>query len=88
MVDDVVPRPTLQTERLLLRPLHREDATAVQAALNDLEIVSMTRSFDYPCPLAAVELWIGEHENYWRSGKAVVWGILEEKSERLDGTVG
>jgi len=51
-------RPTLKTERLVLRPLTLQDAKTYAAYAGDEEIARMTGSVPLPFPTISAEFWI------------------------------
>ncbi len=55
---DAAPWPTLQTPRLALRALRREDAPCLARLVNDAEIARMTTSIPHPFPHGAAEDFI------------------------------
>ncbi len=81
-------QPSLATARLHLTPFVAEDAEALQQAINYPEIARMTRSIEYPYSLEMARAWIANHEELWRSGKAVVFAIRGGESRELWGAVG
>ena len=81
-------RPSLETDRCLLRPFLASDAPTVQRLVNDIEIACMTRSIDYPYPEGAAEKWISRHVEYWQSGRCAIFAITVKRSGDLVGAVG
>jgi RimJ/RimL family protein N-acetyltransferase len=57
-----MPRPTLTTERLVLRPFVLADAPAVQRLAGDREIAANTLLIPHPYPEGAAEEWIKGHD--------------------------
>ncbi len=68
-------QPTLQTDRLLLRPLRPEDAADVQRLAGAIEVAQNTCSIPHPYPDGAAEAWIGTHQKAFDSGHAVHWAV-------------
>ena len=60
---DTAPWPTLQTPRLTLRALRREDAPSLARLVNDADIARMTTSIPYPFPNGAAEDFIDRMAN-------------------------
>jgi Acetyltransferases, including N-acetylases of ribosomal proteins len=57
-----MPRPTLTTERLVLRPFTLDDAPAMQRLAADREIAEGTLLIPHPYPEGAAEEWIRGHD--------------------------
>lgn len=73
--------PMLKTERLLLRPFRMEDAHAVHTHCGNWNIARMLTRVPHPYRRDLAEIWIGRHEEDWRSGAEVTFCI------DLDGDV-
>lgn len=58
-----MPRPTLTTARLVLRPFTLDDAPAVQRLAAEREIASNTLLIPHPYPDGAAEEWINGHDD-------------------------
>jgi len=59
-----MPRPTLITERLVLRPFVLADAPTVQRLAGDVEIARSTLLIPHPYPEGAAEEWIRGHDDF------------------------
>jgi len=70
-----LPRPTLVTGRLVLRPFRREDGPALCRLLRDRRIAANTRSIPFPYSLELAEAWIDQHDELWQSGRSVIFAI-------------
>jgi RimJ/RimL family protein N-acetyltransferase len=57
-----MPRPTLTTERLVLRPFGLDDAPAVQRLAADREVARSTLLIPHPYPDGAALEWIKGHD--------------------------
>jgi len=57
-----MPRPTITTERLVLRPFVLADAPAVQRLAGEREIAANTLLIPHPYPQGAAEEWIKGHD--------------------------
>ena len=55
-------RPTLRTERLVLRPFTLDDAPAVQQLAGAYEVALNTLLIPHPYPEGAAEQWIATHQ--------------------------
>jgi RimJ/RimL family protein N-acetyltransferase len=81
-------QPTLQTERLLLRPLVPGDAPAVQALAGEREVAYNTLHIPHPYPDGAAEKWIGTLPVAYDCGESVVFGVALRDGGALVGTCG
>ena len=90
-LDDPVPldnRPSLETDRLLLRPFESGDAETVQRLVNDPDIVATTRALHFPYPEGAAARWIAHQPEEWLAGRAVIFAISLKRTGLVIGTVG
>ncbi|MBE9557956.1 MAG: GNAT family N-acetyltransferase [Proteobacteria bacterium] len=60
--------PTLETERLLLRPFREEDAPAVHEHCENWNIARMLTRIPHPYSRDIAARWIASHAAEWRSG--------------------
>jgi RimJ/RimL family protein N-acetyltransferase len=67
--------PTLETERLLLRPFGPEDASAVQGHCGNWNIARMLTRVPHPYGLDLAVSWIASHAADWRSGDEITFCI-------------
>jgi RimJ/RimL family protein N-acetyltransferase len=81
-------QPTLETPRLVLRPLTRADAPAVQRLAGDREVASTTLNIPHPYPDGAAEAWIDTLPIAYDAGDAVVFGVTLRDGGELVGTCG
>jgi RimJ/RimL family protein N-acetyltransferase len=81
-------QPTLETVRLVLRPLTAADGPVVQRLAGDREVASTTLNVPHPYPDGAAELWIGTLQEAYDNGEAVVFGIALHDGGELVGTCG
>ena len=79
-----MPIPTLQTDRLLLRPFHLDDAPVVQRLAGVQEVASTTLNVPHPYEDGMAEAWIGSHEAAWDAHGHVALAMTSED----DGVVG
>lgn len=89
--DELVPadnRPSLETDRLLLRPFHSEDTDTVQRLVNDPEIVATTRALHFPYPEGAAARWIAQQPEAWLHGRAAIFAIALKRTGLVLGAVG
>lgn len=78
--------PTLETERLILRPFTLADAPAVERLAGDLAIAATTQNIPHPYPKGAAEAWIKSHQENFELGKFVNFAITR-RDEILLGSI-
>ena len=78
-------RPTLRTERLVLRPYTLEDAPAVQRLAGAYEVALNTLAIPHPYPDGLAEQWISTHQAELDEGRGVTFAIDDG---RLVGSIG
>ncbi len=81
-------RPTLKTERLILRPYGHVDAGRVATLANAKEIARYTQNIPYPYSFADAERWISQHRDAFKKGEFVVLAITKKSDESLMGAIG
>jgi RimJ/RimL family protein N-acetyltransferase len=81
-------RPTLETERLGLRPFTLEDAPTVQRLAGEYEVASTTLSIPHPYPEGAAERWISTHQERYEQGEMVSFAIVRRADSALVGAIG
>ena len=81
-------QPTLQSTRLLLRPLELRDASIVQTLAGDAAVADTTLRIPHPYPDGAAEAWIATLRPEWESGAGATFAITERDVGRLVGVVG
>jgi len=81
-------RPTLRTERLLLRPFELADARAVQRLAGDRAIAEMTATIPHPYEDGMAEKWIGTHQEGFDAGSLVNFAIVRQNTGELVGSIG
>jgi len=90
----VTPAPTdfapLRTERLTLRPLRTEDATALHRLVNDWEVAKTLARVPFPYPRELADTWIASTWAQIAAGEAWHLAIIGEENgaEHLVGCVG
>jgi len=85
----MIPQPTLNASRLVLRPFAATDANRVAELANDEAITRNLRSFSYPYSLEDAEQWLGQLPGEWEQGKSAVFAICVGSAEsQLDELVG
>jgi RimJ/RimL family protein N-acetyltransferase len=81
-------QPTLQTERLILRPFVPADAPEVQRLAGDPLIASTTLSIPHPYPDGAAEQWIAGHAGKFAGGEEVQFAVTRRAGGTLLGAIG
>ena len=84
----MVEQPSLQTERLLLRPFVLADAADVQRLAGEREIAAFTTNIPHPYEDGVAEQWIGTHQEAFEQGRAAHWAIVLRDRGLLIGAIG
>jgi ribosomal-protein-alanine N-acetyltransferase len=79
-------RPTLHTERLILRPFTNDDAPAVEHLAGAYEVALNTLLIPHPYPEGAAEEWIAHHDEDFRENRIHHFAI--EVDGELIGAIG
>lgn len=80
--------PTLDTERLILRPFTLRDAPRVRELAGAREIAANTLTMPHPYEEGMAEEWIGMHEENFQSGQSAEFAICLRDSGELIGAIG
>src|SRR5690242_8825055 len=81
-------RPSLQTQRLVLRPLTLEDASAIQRLAGEQEIARTTLAIPHPYEDCMAEQWISTHQQGFEEGRLINFAIVLRESHILCGNIG
>ena len=81
-------QPTLRSTRLLLRPLDRQDAPAVQTLAGAAAVADTTLRIPHPYPDGAAEAWIATLTPEWESGAGATFAVTDLELGSLVGVVG
>jgi [ribosomal protein S5]-alanine N-acetyltransferase len=81
-------QPTLETERLLLRPLMPDDAPAIARLAGRREIADTTISIPHPYSEERARQWIAETAGLFAQGKSVVFAMQLKSGGNLAGGIG
>ncbi len=81
-------RPTIHTERLILRPFEPADAPRVAELCGDREIAANTLLIPHPYSLADAESWLATHRASFDAGTHVALAITLRDGGELAGCVG
>jgi len=79
-------QPTLETERLVLRPFVLADAPRVKLLAGDRAIAATTKNIPHPYEDGMAGKWIGLHQERFENGQEAVFGITlrEVRTYRRD----
>jgi len=81
-------RPTLETDRLLLRPYSPDDAAQLQRLAGDRDVAAMTRRIPHPYEDGMAEEFIAADRERFEKGESVTFAITIASSGELIGSVG
>jgi RimJ/RimL family protein N-acetyltransferase len=81
-------QPTLETERLVLRPFRSSDAADVQRLAGDARVADTTLNIPHPYPDGAAEGWISMQPAAWEAGKVATFAVVDRASATLFGACG
>ncbi|NIM94656.1 MAG: GNAT family N-acetyltransferase [Anaerolineales bacterium] len=80
-------RPTLETERLVIRPFTLDDAPDVRLLAGDEAIAATTLNIPHPYEEGVAEAWIGMHRERFESGELVNFAIERHSDYHLVGSI-
>ena len=83
-----LPQPSLETERLFLRPFTLADAPAVQSLAGAVEVASTTLTVPHPYEDGMAETWILTHAPNYEAGTQAIFAITERAGGLLVGATG
>lgn len=81
-------RPTLETPRLILRPLTLGDAPDVQRLAGAREVAATTLNIPHPYEDGMAEAWIGTHQAAFDAGRLVTLAVTLREGGALIGGMG
>jgi len=76
--------PTLETPRLILRPLTPADAEDIERYVSDWDVARWTASIPHPYPPGAAAEWIAA----FKENPEIVLGIVDRNTGRVVGCIG
>jgi len=79
--------PTINTERLILRPFHLDDAATVQRLAGAWEVADTTGNLPHPYEDGMAESWIAGHEESFKAGELATFALTPTKSGELVGAM-
>lgn len=80
-------QPTLETDRLILRPLNSADAPSIQEKASVRAIADTTISIPHPYPNEEAEHYIERQLNAWKAGHSVTFGIAGKPQGEICGVL-
>ena len=80
-------RPTLTTERLILRPFVPEDAADVQRLAGDRAIADTTLNIPHPYEDGMAEEWISTHQRMFDEDKGLTLAVTAKHGGDLIGAI-
>lgn len=80
--------PTLETERLVLRPFALSDAATVQLLAGSREVAATTLNIPHPYPEGGAEAWIASTLEQASQGKSYSFAITRKADGVLVGCIG
>ena len=81
-------QPTLETERLLLRPFTMKDADRVRLLAGERVIAENTATMPHPYEEGMAEAWISTHEAQFLEGENIHFAICKKANGELIGAMG
>lgn len=81
-------QPTIETERLTLRPFRLSDAPRVQLLAGERDIADTTMNIPHPYEDGVAEEWIGGHKSAYEDGRAITFAIELRGDGSLVGAIG
>jgi RimJ/RimL family protein N-acetyltransferase len=81
-------RPSVETERLVLRPFELSDAPRVKLLAGDRDIAATTLNVPHPYEDGMAEKWIGSHQERFDKEEEVVFAITLKAGGELIGAIG
>ena len=81
-------QPSIETERLVLRPFRLEDAIDVQTLAGHELVAKTTANIPHPYPDGAAENWIASHQSNWERSTQATFAITLRNTSGLLGAIG
>ena len=79
--------PTLETERLVLRPFGLDDAAEVQRLAGNKAVADTTSNIPHPYEDGMAEEWISRHQNAFSEGQRVTFAVTRKTDGGLVGAI-
>jgi [ribosomal protein S5]-alanine N-acetyltransferase len=87
-VIDLPIQPTIETDRLILRPFTLADAPEIYRLAGEYEIAATTQNIPHPYPEDLAPRWIETHAGDFADGMAANFAIALPADNRLCGAIG
>ena len=84
----VTTQPTIQAKRLVLRPLHPDDAPALSRLAGRREIADTTISIPHPYSVEQAQQWIADNAQLRAKDRFYVFAMELRREAVLVGTIG
>lgn len=81
----MLTQPTLETDRLILRPLSPSDAPSIQEKVSVRAIADTTISIPHPYPDGEAERYITRQLNASEAGHSITFGLEYKSSKEICG---
>ncbi|MEM8784459.1 MAG: GNAT family N-acetyltransferase [Pseudomonadota bacterium] len=79
--------PSLETHRLVLRPLRAQDAEPVSRFISDWDVARQGLSIAHPYTQARAVEWIGEAQAEWAQGRVYAFALARRSDARFLGVL-
>ena len=83
-----LPQPTLETERLWLRPFSLADAGTVQGLAGAREVATTTLNIPHPYDDGMAEAWIRAHAPAYEADEQATFALTLRQTDELVGAIG
>jgi RimJ/RimL family protein N-acetyltransferase len=80
--------PTLNTDRLILRPFTHGDGPQVQELAGDRAIAEMTANIPHPYEEGVAEEWIATHQKAFENKQSLTLAITRKNHDKIIGAIG
>jgi [ribosomal protein S5]-alanine N-acetyltransferase len=81
-------QPTIETERLILRPFSISDADVVMTLAGTKQVYATTLNVPYPYEPGMAEKWISTHASQFYNGTGLTLAITLKRTGEIVGTIG
>ncbi|WP_280768070.1 GNAT family N-acetyltransferase [Salipaludibacillus daqingensis] len=78
---------SLETDRLLLRPLHGSDANRIEELASKYDVAKTTLNIPHPYPPGSAKNFIQRVNISQENGELVIFAIIEKSSQHLIGLI-